>query len=198
MKILALSAFCFFVNLPLGFWRKRTRKFSAAWFIAVHAAVPLIIAVRLLSGVSNFFIPLFIALAVLGQLAGGKSVEILFKLIRRKQCECHFDDDDIIIDGFRLGPVHIIPENISDNSEIDFYLDTGKDIYLLRLQSNDENIIIFTNRYNKKITLLTYIVVRKRFERNINEELSVIIKRLKSIHFPNYYDEKKFDINNWK
>jgi hypothetical protein len=196
MKILALSAFCFFVNLPLGFWRKRTRKFSAAWFIAIHAAVPLIIAVRLLSGVSNFFIPLFIALAVLGQLAGGKSVEILFKSIRRKQCECHFGEDDIIIDNFRLNPVHIIPENISDNLEIDFYLDTGKDIYLLRLQNNDENKIIFTNRYNKKITLLTYIVVRKRFERNIKEELLVIIKRLKSIHFPNYYDEQKFDINN--
>jgi hypothetical protein len=206
MKILALSAFCFFVNLPLGFWRKKNKKFSVAWFIAIHAAVPFIIAVRLLSGVSNFFIPLFIALAVLGQLAGGRwgkidmdFMKIMFgKSVRRKQCKSHFGEDDIIIDNFRLNPLHIIPENISDNSKIDFYLDTGKDIYLLRLQNNNENKIFFTNQYNKKITLLTYIVVRKTFKANINEELSIIIKKLKSIDFPKYYDEKIFDINDWK
>jgi hypothetical protein len=206
MKILALSAFCFFVNLPLGFWRKKTKKFSAAWFVAIHAAVPLIIAVRLLSEVSNFFIPLFIALAVLGQLAGGRwgntdmdFMKIIFgKSVRRKQCKCHFDEDDIIIDNFHLNSVHIIPENISDSLEIDFYLDTGKDIYMLRLQNKHENAIHFINKYNKKTTLLTYIVVRKTFEASINEELLIIIKKLKSIKFPKYYAEKIFDINDWK
>ena len=40
--------FTFAVNIPFGYWRESVRKFSPAWFVAVHAAVPLVIAVRLL------------------------------------------------------------------------------------------------------------------------------------------------------
>jgi hypothetical protein len=126
-------------------------------------------------------------------------VKILFgKLIRKRQCKCHFGNDDIIIDNFRLNSVNIIPENISNNLEIDFYLNTGKDIYLLRLQNKHENKIFFINKHNKKITLLTYIIVRKTFGTNINKELLIIINILKSINFPKYYEEKIFDINEWK
>jgi hypothetical protein len=126
-------------------------------------------------------------------------VKIIFgKLIRKKQCKCHFGDDNIIIDNFCLNAVNIIPENIPSNFEIDFYLDTGKDIYILRLQNKPENKIYFINKYNKKITLLTYIIVRKAFGANINEELLIIIKKLKGIKFPYYYDERNFDINEWK
>ena len=35
------------VNLPFGYWREGVRKFSPAWFVAVHAAVPLIVLMRL-------------------------------------------------------------------------------------------------------------------------------------------------------
>ncbi|MDR2104262.1 MAG: hypothetical protein LBP51_00740 [Deferribacteraceae bacterium] len=72
MILPALCILSFAANIPLGYWRKRVKKFSIQWFIAVHAAVPLIIAMRLFFGVSNWFIPLFIALAVAGQLLGGK------------------------------------------------------------------------------------------------------------------------------
>jgi F0F1-type ATP synthase membrane subunit a len=68
----ALAAFSILANIPLGFWRKKLKKFSVSWFIAIHATVPIIIAVRLFFGISNLFIPLFIALAVAGQLIGGK------------------------------------------------------------------------------------------------------------------------------
>ena len=47
IESLAVMAFAFLVNLPFGYWRERTVKFSPAWFVAVHAAVPLIIALRL-------------------------------------------------------------------------------------------------------------------------------------------------------
>jgi hypothetical protein len=43
---LLLMGFTFVVNLPFGYWREGTVKFSPAWFAAVHAAVPLIILLR--------------------------------------------------------------------------------------------------------------------------------------------------------
>ena len=45
-ETLVLVAFALVVNLPFGYWREGTVKFSPAWFVAVHAAVPLIIALR--------------------------------------------------------------------------------------------------------------------------------------------------------
>lgn len=30
----------FLVNVPFGYWRAGVRKFSPAWFVAIHAAVP--------------------------------------------------------------------------------------------------------------------------------------------------------------
>jgi len=40
------------INLPFGFWRSGLRKFSPAWFVAIHAPVPLVAVVRILAGVS--------------------------------------------------------------------------------------------------------------------------------------------------
>ena len=38
------------VNLPFGYWRAGVRKFSFAWFVAVHAPVPLVVGLRILAG----------------------------------------------------------------------------------------------------------------------------------------------------
>ena len=46
-----LLLFVFVVNLPFGYWREGVRKFSLVWFVAVHAAVPLIIGFRVLFGI---------------------------------------------------------------------------------------------------------------------------------------------------
>jgi hypothetical protein len=43
---LLLMAFALIVNLPFGYWREGVAKFSPTWFVAVHAAVPLIILLR--------------------------------------------------------------------------------------------------------------------------------------------------------
>lgn len=40
------------LNLPFGFWRAGVRKFSPAWFVAVHAPVPLIVMLRMAAGVN--------------------------------------------------------------------------------------------------------------------------------------------------
>jgi len=92
---------------------------------------------------------------------------------RREIFECHFGDDDILIEGFRLNNVHIIPEYFGDNQEVDFYLDTGYDIYLLRLRNNDKNQITFCEGD------LVYIIVERIFSSDIESELRNIIHLLK-------------------
>ncbi len=59
------------VNLPFGYWRAGTRKLSWQWFLAVHMPVPLVIVMRLLSGVGWRLVPLLIVCAIAGQLLGG-------------------------------------------------------------------------------------------------------------------------------
>lgn len=46
VESILLLVFAFVVNLPFGYWREGAGKFSLAWFVAVHAAVPLIIGFR--------------------------------------------------------------------------------------------------------------------------------------------------------
>jgi hypothetical protein len=62
------------LNLPFGFWRAGVRKFSLAWFLAVHAPVPLIVGLRLAAGLgwrlSTF--PVLVGAFVGGQFLGGR------------------------------------------------------------------------------------------------------------------------------
>ena len=71
LKIFLVSVICFLVNIPLGVWREHTRKFSWQWFVAVHASIPFIIALRIGLKLHPIAIPINIAAAVLGQLVGG-------------------------------------------------------------------------------------------------------------------------------
>ena len=63
----------FLVNLPFGYWRARTVKFSRNWFLAVHCPVPLVIALRVLSGLGWHLssVPYLVAAFFAGQFAGG-------------------------------------------------------------------------------------------------------------------------------
>ncbi len=71
--LLWISLLAIGVNLPLGYLRQGTRKFSPAWFLYVHLSVPLIAALRVCNHLSLRAVPLFLACAVLGQLLGGKA-----------------------------------------------------------------------------------------------------------------------------
>jgi hypothetical protein len=71
---LALVAFLvFLLNLPFGYWRAGTAKLSRPWFIAVHAPIPFVIAIRLLSGLgySLASLPVTVGAYFLGQYLGG-------------------------------------------------------------------------------------------------------------------------------
>ncbi len=114
--------------------------------------------------------------------------------MRRRNLKCHFDADDILIEGFRLNAVHDIPDRIEDGAEFDFYLDTRDDIYLLRLQNKPDNALIFVDRPKSSVT---YIIARKRLSSDINSELSLIIKQLKIIGVPKNNGEITYKISDW-
>lgn len=70
----AAAAAVFLLNLPFGYWRAGLRKLSAAWFVAIHAPVPLVIALRWLLGLPFRWttLPLFVAAFFAGQWAGAR------------------------------------------------------------------------------------------------------------------------------
>ncbi|MEJ2183279.1 MAG: hypothetical protein P8Y66_07130 [Nitrospirota bacterium] len=70
--VAGVFALSLLLNLPMGYLRKKTRKFSLAWFLCIHAPIPFIYAGRVLSGLDMIFIPLFVVAAVLGQVLGGR------------------------------------------------------------------------------------------------------------------------------
>jgi hypothetical protein len=72
ITVLLIMLLALGLNVPLGYLRSRTRKFSARWFLFVHLSIPIIIVVRVLSQTDFRFIPLFILAAVAGQYLGGK------------------------------------------------------------------------------------------------------------------------------
>lgn len=69
--VLFLCLLSFIINLPFGFYRAGVGRFSWQWFAAVHLPVPLVIVMRLVSGVGWSFVPLLIATAIAGQFLGG-------------------------------------------------------------------------------------------------------------------------------
>ena len=59
------------INLPLGYLRAGSRKFSLKWFAYIHISVPFIAYLRTTNHVPPWAIPPIIVCALLGQLFGG-------------------------------------------------------------------------------------------------------------------------------
>lgn len=71
--LIAISV-TFVINVPFGYWRAGVRKFSPQWFVAVHAAVPMVIALRYGLGLPfrwSMF-PFFVAAYFGGQTVGSR------------------------------------------------------------------------------------------------------------------------------
>lgn len=77
MQLTGLLAFALGSNLPLGYLRETTRKFSIRWFALIHLSIPFIIILRLALDFSWQVIPFTLACAVVGQVVGAR--------IRRRQ-----------------------------------------------------------------------------------------------------------------
>jgi hypothetical protein len=70
--VAGLLSLAFVLNVPMGMLRAHTRKLSPAWWICVHATIPVVYMGRMLSGLDFQYIPLFLAAVVLGQVWGGR------------------------------------------------------------------------------------------------------------------------------
>lgn len=72
MSLWTAAAVVFFLNIPFGYWRSRSRRFSRQWFLAVHLPVPAVIAFRILAGLGWHLItfPILVGAFFLGQTAG--------------------------------------------------------------------------------------------------------------------------------
>ncbi len=72
MSIIEVMLIVFLINLPFGYWRCNTPRFSKKWMMAVHIPVPFIFLLRILSGLGWKVIPFFMLADFAGQLTGGK------------------------------------------------------------------------------------------------------------------------------
>jgi hypothetical protein len=70
--VLMLSAIALLLNLPFGYARIKTRKFSFRWFLCIHVPIPLIFVARIITHIEIKYIPLLALAAIIGQIAGGK------------------------------------------------------------------------------------------------------------------------------
>ena len=68
------------INLPFGAWRTTTRRLSVWWFLSIHLPIPAIFVIRRAAGFGWDYVPVMVACAATGQLAGGW----LFTHLRRR------------------------------------------------------------------------------------------------------------------
>jgi hypothetical protein len=72
MNVLLISLIALTINIFLGRWRMKYRKFTFKWWLLIHASIPLIVPLRIWLDTPAICIPLFIGLAVAGQFVGSR------------------------------------------------------------------------------------------------------------------------------
>ena len=72
--LLIVAAAVVLLNVPFGFWRAGTRRFTLPWILAVHVPVPFVVALRLGSGLGwkLYTFPVMIGAYFTGQFLGGR------------------------------------------------------------------------------------------------------------------------------
>ena len=73
-RLTAVVLATFVLDLPMGYWRAGVRKFSPMWFVTVHAAIPLVVLMRLKSeiGFAWYTYPPMIVCYFGGQFLGAR------------------------------------------------------------------------------------------------------------------------------
>ena len=74
MILLLAALIDFLFNIPFGYWRANTKRFSVQWFLSIHLQIPFIIILRIYSGIGFEFItyPVMVSSFLLGQYLGYK------------------------------------------------------------------------------------------------------------------------------
>ena len=83
-KLLFIGFIVYLLNIPFGYWRSNVKKLSGQWFLAIHIAVAIVIALRLIShlGFAWYTYIVMVAAFFLGQQTG----TLVIKRIR-KTCD---------------------------------------------------------------------------------------------------------------
>ena len=73
-RLLAVALLVFLLNMPFGYWRASVPKFSWPWILAIHLPVPLVIGLRIVSGLGWQLLsfPVLVGAFFLGQFCGAR------------------------------------------------------------------------------------------------------------------------------
>ncbi len=72
MSIIELIMIVFLLNLPFGYIRSKSARFSRRWMMAIHIPVPFVFILRVFAGLNWTAIPLLVLSDIAGQIVGGK------------------------------------------------------------------------------------------------------------------------------
>lgn len=70
--ITGIFIFTCLINLPFGYLRGKSRRYSFKWFLYIHLPIPFVFLARMLWSIEYKYIPLFVVAAVVGQITGSK------------------------------------------------------------------------------------------------------------------------------
>ncbi|KAL9254708.1 hypothetical protein AKJ16_DCAP11965 [Drosera capensis] len=84
-KVLVIGLLGMAANVPLGAWREHTEKFSPAWFVAVHAAVPFTAMLRKSVLMPKTAMAFTIGASILGQVIGSRAERYRLKAVAVKK-----------------------------------------------------------------------------------------------------------------
>lgn len=109
--------------------------------------------------------------------------EKIRRIKNQKRTKPHFGKDDIIIEDYHINAVHMLPEKFTKDSEIDFYLRTYYDVYLLRFRHRKKHRIYICPA--TKTCPLIYIIVETQLHVDtFLEDLNNSIKELEKFGLP--------------
>ena len=114
---------------------------------------------------------------------------------RKRNCKVHFGSDSIKMKDCIVAPVHIISDDIYDNQELDFYVETKYDVYLLRIINKEDSCgIICPAKRDGIIYIISNLPVNTG---NIFVQVQKVLTSVEKYGFPNLKNpesEVEFDI----
>lgn len=115
-------------------------------------------------------------------------IEWIERKKRKHNCKVHFGNDSFQIKDCIVAPVHMIPDELYDNEEIDFYVETKYDVYLLRMINNeDKSGFICPAKQDGIIYIICNLPINKK---NIIEQLQKALNSIEEYGFPNLKSPK--------
>ena len=114
---------------------------------------------------------------------------------RKRNCKVHFGSDSIKMKDCIVAPVHMISDEIYDNQELNFYVETKYDVYLLRIINKEDSCgIICPAKRDGIIYIISNLPVNTG---NIFVQVQKVLTSVEKYGFPNLKNpesEVEFDI----